>query len=391
MSCREVNGCRVCGAELGKVLDLGTQCLQGTFPGPDEPDPPRFPLVLGACTRCGLAQLTHTVDPQLLFGAGYGYRSGVTRTMRTHLREAALEAWGLLPNALDSKRVLDIGCNDGTLLSVFPEGWFRVGIDPCGVASVPEGALLLNGFYPQDMMRDAEYDLIFSVACFYDADDPVAFARAVRDNLSPGGVWCCEVADLNALTGKLAYDGICFEHLGYYGKSSFQNVLARAGLELVRVSANGCNGGSLRFYARRDERGGRPWQDHAVATDWELFARRVVLHRSELRAKVASLRDAGKLVHLLGASTKVNTLLQYCDLHGGQIFAASERDPRKHGRRTPGTAIPILVEEESRAQKPDAYLVGPWHFKDEIVARERGAGYRGQLVFPLPRLEVVQL
>ncbi|MEI8255951.1 MAG: insulinase family protein, partial [Deltaproteobacteria bacterium] len=86
-----------------------------------------------------------------------------------------------------------------------------------------------------------------------------------------------------------------------------------------------------------------------------------------------------------------NTILQWCDIDGRTIEVAAERNPDKFGARTLGTDIPIVSEEESRALRPDYYLVLPWHFRDEFLVRERAMLESGVgLIFPLPVLEIVR-
>ncbi len=380
--------CRLCGHTLSVILDFGEQCLGGHFPGPGEPDPPRYPLVLCSCPACGLIQLGHTVPPSKMFGSGYGYRSGVTETMRRHLEGIATDAVQGLGRT--PRRVLDIGCNDGTLLSCVgaPE---KVGIDPTNLDAVWPHFARIQGMFPQDLPKHPDltgFDLIFSIACFYDADDPVAFAKAVRANLADDGVWCCEVADANAML-EGAWDSICHEHLCYYTRESFTHVCNRAGLYWFKCEKNKCNGGSLRFWVRKAELEStdvpKGKMDHSSLATW------VKLSRESIRKFLGEMIVAQKPVHLLGASTKANTWLQHCGaIASGGIQVASDRDPRKHGCRTPGTNIPIVSEEESRAMKPDVYVCAPWHFRDEILEREKDfLGRGGQMVFPLPTLEVV--
>lgn len=402
--CRAVTACRVCGGPLEQVLDLGVQCLGGQFVLPGEPDPPAFPLVLCRCDMgCGLVQLGHTVRPGLMFG-DYWYRSGVTKTMRDHLHRMAIQAADMLPGPrLDGSRVLDIGCNDGTLLGFFPKTWCRIGIDPCAVAdeAVKEGraSLVLHTPYPFDrtFVQSNHFDLIFTVACFYDSDDPVAFAKAVRDNLAPGGLWCVEVANFPDAVVTGAYDGICHEHLCYYSYGTLRHVLNQAGLRVGCFKHNTCNGGSMRVYAYRDDSATTAPDPGVVDSLSEhtdsliAFAEYAKVHGLQLRRYLESCRSHCEVVHLLGASTKANTWLQHAGVTRDVVACASDRDPRKHGRRTPGTGIPIVSEEESRAAHPDVYLVGPWAFRDELIEREREFLARGgRLVFPFPSLEEVR-
>ena len=393
MDCRTVTTCRVCHAPLTGVLSLGPQCLGGQFPGPGEPDPPAFPLDLCRCTAaaCGLVQLGHTVNPERMF-RHYGYRSGVTETMRRHLGLLAQEAVGLLGRP--PERVLDVGGNDGTLLAALPNG-HKASIDPSDVAEDHPGIHRVRGFFPQDLPPCAGgYDLVFSVACFYDADDPVAFAAAARDALAPHGLWCVEVASLWHAQASGAYDGVCHEHLLYFDPLTLRGTLRRAGLDVVSLSYNGCNGGSVRVYAcRAGER--KEVRDDAYpggnVPPLEDFAAAAVRSARDIRDYLERCRDRGDVVHLLGASTKANTWLQQARVTPELVRAASDRDPRKAGRRTPGTGIPVVSEEASRLLRPDIYLVGPWHFRDEIVRREAAfLGRGGRLAFPLPRLEEVR-
>ena len=281
-------------------------------------------------------------------------------------------------------------CNDGTLLGYTPFGHGRrYGIDPCGLPVDGEGIVCHCGYFPDDVPRGwPSFDLIFSVACFYDVDDPVIFAEAVRDSLTPDGLWCIEVAHLPDVVGLASYDTVLHEHLCYYDLETLHFVLSMAGLRVVDHSFNTCNNGTLRVWAARGVRG---LGGVRTEYDWPAFAARVRAHKAELLDYLDSCRRQGKRVHLLGASAKANTVLQYCGIDPDLVQAASDRDPRKRGHRTPGSGIPILSEADSRATHPDVYLTVLTHFRDELIERERAAGFRGQFVFALPSLEVVQL
>jgi hypothetical protein len=121
------------------------------------------------------------------------------------------------------------------------------------------------------------------------------------------------------------------------------------------------------------------------------FQRRIEGLRDELAGMVRKLKRDGKHIHVYGASTKGNTILQWCGIDNSMIECAADRNPEKHGARTLGTDIPIVSEEESRSMRPDYYLVLPWHFREEFLEREKSALARGVgLIFPLPKLEIVR-
>jgi len=399
------------------VIDLGDQHLQGSFVKPNRQLPPmrRVPTSLVRCDpmrdehACGLLQMEHTVPPEVLYSV-YWYRSGTNATMRDHLAGIAKEAGALFDKP--TARVLDIGCNDGTLLAAYPKAFMKLGIDPSDVAGeVPKEITVIRDLFPSDelfsVLDGKTIDIITSIAMFYDLEDPITFVRAIKSLLSPDGIWCFEMSYMPAMLRTTSYDTICHEHLEYYSLAVIEHILKRAEMKVVNVSLNSSNGGSLRCYAthagnlryRRDEfaqnvKSMRQQEfDLELDTDkpYRLFQERANVHREELLRLLKQLRSEGKRIHIYGASTKGNTILQWCGIDGRLVDMAAERNPDKYGARTLGTDIPIVSEDESRKAKPDYYLVLPWHFRPEIVQRESAMLAAGVgLIFPLPTIEVVR-
>lgn len=407
-----ISRCRVCrGEKLVRILDLGEQALTGRFARAGEPPVPRGPLLLVRCDAaggCGLVQLAHDYHGADMYGPRYGYRSSVTSMMVRHLTGKA-RALAQRVGLRAGDAVLDIGCNDGTLLRGYDGlGVARVGIDPSSgqfAAQFPSNAELIVDFFSAARVRraraDARFRVVTSMAMFYDVGDPLQFMREVAGLLADDGVWEIEQAYLPATVRQLCYDAICHEHVTYYALHQMAWLAQRAGLEIVEGGVNEVNGGS--FWVRLAHPGAyRPHRSLAAllaeeaqggyltGPPYERFAMRVGEHRDQVRGFFESARRAGKRVLGYGASTKGNVLLQYCALTKQDLPAILERDPRKYDLLTPGTGIPIIPEAEGRARRPDYLFVLPWHFRDEIVPREAAylaAG--GKLVFPLPRFEIV--
>jgi SAM-dependent methyltransferase len=415
--------CRVCGsAALTRVIDLGEQHLQGSFVKPGKEDPPRrrIPLQLLRCdpTRdehaCGLLQLAHTTPAEILYSA-YWYRSGTNQTMRSHLAEIATEAATLLgqPKA----RVLDIGCNDGTLLKAYPGGYLKFGVDPSDIARqlMQDAAMggelkVVQDLFPSDQLTaladGKPFDIVTAIAMLYDLEHPIDFVQNVKRCLAPDGLWVFEMSYMPTMLAMNSYDTICHEHLEYYSLAVLEFMLREAGMKIFRARLNAINGGSIRCYATHQENSRYECHEFTQTLtrlrqeefDLELdtdkpyrnFQERIEAHRSELQSLLKRWRRDGKRIHVYGASTKGNTILQWCGIDNTLIDYAADRNPDKYGARTLGTDIPIISEAESRAMHPDYYLVLPWHFKDEFLAREREALDRGVgMVFPLPSIEVI--
>jgi len=195
------------------------------------------------------------------------------------------------------------------------------------------------------------------------------------------------------------------EHLEYYSLAVIERLLGEEGLEVVSGELNDMNGGSIRLFighAGQHERTPEQLesltalrvQEFELALDspdpYEAFRLGAERVRDDLLAMCKQFHSEGKKIHVYGASTKGNTILQYAGLDHTYIEAAADRNPDKYGSETIGTKIPIISEEESRAMNPDYYLALPWHFLNEFLEREQEfLGRGGQFIVPLPEVRVV--
>ena len=412
MSARAISACRCCGSTvLDPILSLGVQHLTGVFPKSPEERVTSGPLELVKCMSpdgCGLVQLRHTYDSSEMYGANYGYRSGLNQSMVRHLGETVAAIVAKYPPEAGA-RVLDIGSNDGTLLSFMPETVRRVGMDPtivkygrfyqAGIQKIPE-------FFSARTFRaefgDEKAAIITSIAMFYDLEDPLAFVRDIASVLAPDGVWYFEQSYVLTMLTQTAYDTICHEHLEYYALRQIEWMMERCGLRVIDVQLNDVNGGSFSVTVCHKDASHRA--NSAVIAEvragertarldelepYHAFAGRVSAHRDALVALIADIRSRGESVLGYGASTKGNVILQYCGLTSAEIPAIAEVNPDKYGAFTPGTLIPIISEAEAHARKPDYFLVMPWHFRENLVGRETAyLGSGGKMIFPLPEISI---
>jgi NDP-4-keto-2,6-dideoxyhexose 3-C-methyltransferase len=411
--------CRVCGSpDLVPVLSLGEQYIAGAFaePGGQQPVSRRVPLELVRCdmTRnedgCGLVQLRHTVPGAILYRS-YWYRSGVNETMTGNLHqiaEQAEEMVGLQPGDL----VIDIGCNDGTLLDGYRASDLKyLGFDPSDIGryAAAKGYEVVRDFYAYEHLRRRHVDrkarIITSIAMFYDLEYPCAFVEEVSRALADDGVWVIELHYLPAMLDMNQFDAIVHEHLEYYSLAVIERLLGEAGLGVVRAEVNEINGGSVRLFVRRGSRFSPEGEDAELlqrlrvrefemaldaAEPYERFAAAAERVREDLAAMCRQLVAEGKTIHVYGASTKGNTILQYAGIDHTLVPYAADRNPDKHGSETIGTKIPIISEAASRELQPDYYLALPWHFLDEFCEREHEFLDRGgQFIVPMPEVRLV--
>jgi hypothetical protein len=405
-----ITACRICRSErLEDVIDLGTQMITSRWPVYGDYSTPRTPITLCACQECNLLQLRQTIFASELYEYDYGYRSGISNTMRTHLKEYREEmASKVVLN--DNDIVVDIGSNDSTMLQLYDPKLRRVGIDPTGsqFKQYYGDVALLPTYFTKESFKAAypggeKAKIVSSISMFYDLPDPVLFASDIESILADDGVWTCEQSYMPMMIDTNSVDTICHEHLEYYGLKQIKLIADKANLKIIDVQFNSCNGGSSRIYFAKQSSSIAQKKTEVIERVlqeeegyykngneyYREFMRKCDIEVQKLREFIISENAKGKTFNVYGASTKGNCTLQYADLGEREIPFAVERNPDKVGKMT-ATGIPIIIEETMRLNPPDYLLVLPWHFRTEIVAREKE--YRdngGKMVFPFPFFEVV--
>lgn len=408
-----VTSCRVCGnSSLELILDLGEQALTGVFPAELDQKISTGPLRLVRCVgkdACGLVQLEHSFDLSEMYGMNYGYRSGLNPTMVTHLENIVKEVCQFV-NPDESDIIIDIGCNDGTLLKAYPKNKYQlVGIDPTArkfASFYPPEIKVIPAFFPsielQEICSQKGARIITSISMFYDLEDPQAFCRSIESLLADDGVWVFEQSYLQHMVDTLSFDTICHEHLEFYGLRQIDWLLKRARLRVTSINFNDVNGGSVRITACKESNTSYPpchEFEHALKMEessglhtretWTKFSKRLEVLRKEVLNFLTEKKEQGKLVIGLGASTKGNVLLQYFNIGTELLPFIAEVNPDKFHHYTPGTNIPIIPEADADLKKPDFKFVLPWHFRDHFIQKESSyLRCGGSLVFPLPKMEI---
>lgn len=406
----EINKCRISGSKnLIPVLSLGEQYLTGVFPKNLSDLISKGPLDLVWCPDSGLLQMKQSYSLDEMYGDNYGYRSGLNASMVKHLQQKikALERIVILE---DSDLVIDIGSNDATSLKAYSGNHRKVGIDPTGKKFkqyYTGGIDLIADFFTAEKFQKnfpkTKAKIITTIAMFYDLENPVQFVMDIVDCLEENGIWHFEQSYMPSMLRTNSYDTICHEHLEFYSFRVIKNLLESCQMRVVDVQMNSINGGSFAVTACKNS---ALFKSNLPIINWMLkqeddfgldspkpyrdFEERVFRHRKNLVELIDALVSDGKKIFGYGASTKGNVLLQFCGITKEQIPYIAEVNEEKFGSYTPGTLIPIISEVEAKEMKPDYFLVLPWHFKENILAREREfLENGGKFIFPLPEIEII--
>lgn len=411
-----INACRFCGNEnIEPCISIGTQYLSSLFPInlSYRGELKRCSLDIVRCVKndeqqCGSLQLAYEYNLTTMY-AEYPYTSSSNSSMRIILEDLAKSGRKKV-NLEKGDVILDIGCNDGTLLSYFEDDPVSlVGIDPAqNVESnlSSKNFMRVKDFFSKNAysrVTESKAKIIFSAAMFYHLSDPVEFCRDVADILSNEGVFIIQMAYLPDMINNTMYDNIVHEHIGYYCASNMKWLLEKAGLEIFDLEFNSVYGGSFRVFVKK-----MGTTKHSISNEvhktlaaedlqgvfgrhfYSEFEGRMNKSKKQLVELVTGLKQKGHVIWGYGASTKGNTILQFCGLNGGQIDAIADTNPFKIGKFMIGSDIPIRSEVQMRESLPDYLLVLPYSFTEDFRRRELDLVSKGvRFICPLPHVVVV--
>jgi hypothetical protein len=400
-----IESCQVCGhAPLDYVLSLGYMppVNQMVPVGQVPRQLPWFPTTLLHCRNCELVQLGLAVDPVIIFPPEYPYTSGTTKLLRDNFADLQRESAAMLGLG-QQDLVVDIGSNDGTLLSNFQKGGQRVlGIEPTDVGDLANqrGIPTIKRYFGTEVAREVKREygpasMVTAANCFAHIEDVHAIVDGVVEMLKDDGVFVTESHYLIPLLDTLQYDTIYHEHLRYYSLTSLKHLFEMHGLEVFHARPIPSHGGSIRVYAARH--GAHTVQDgvrrmlaaeprgEAMAKRLATFRHDVILSKLRLLAMLRDLKEKGARVAGISAPSRASTMVNYVGLDEGLIdYVCEIAGSLKIGKCMPGTQIPVVDEAKLYSDQPDCAVIFSWHIADELAPKLKAKGFRGQLITPLP-------
>jgi hypothetical protein len=404
-----VDRCQVSGSsDLRSILFVGflppvnTMAPIGTRPN----EQPAYPAEMLYCPESKLVQLGLIVDPAVLFPPHYAYTSGTTRILRENFAELYEEVMRLYPIAKEDLAV-DVGSNDGTLLSNFHAAGHRVcGVEPTDTYKIARGRGIatINSFFgpaaAAEVVRGHGHaSIVTATNVFAHIENVHEIVESIIAMLDDDGIFISESHYLLPLIQTLQYDTIYHEHLRYYALQSLKYLLEMHRLEIIHAKRIPTHGGSIRVYAARK---GQQRVQGSVAEllaveerelTWERFMdfrRRVSQSKLDLMAMLKEIRGNGEKVYGIGAPSRASTLVNYVGLDDSIIDCVLEiQGSYKIGKMMPGTLIPVLEESKLFQDQPEYALLFSWHIADELIPKLRQKGYPGKFIVPLPTPRIV--
>ncbi len=371
MSCiSNIEECRICGSsDLAIVITLGEQYITSRFPVYGDFTTPKTPIDLCVCNNCRLLQLLQTTFSAELYEYEYGYRSGISNTMREHLKQYQLEIVSIV-NLQDGDTIVDIGSNDSTMLQYYSSSLKRIGVDPtgCQFKEYYGDVELIPTYFTHanftNVYGDIKCKMVSSISMFYDLPDPVQFAKDIYSILDDNGIWTCEQSYLLTMLKNNSIDTICHEHLEYYSLHQIKEIADRSNFKIIDVKFNDCNGGSFRIYFAKNISKLHKENTELVNTIlqeedkyginsikvYNDFMEKCNIEMKKLCDFIDSVNKNNKQIWLYGASTNSRSLKDKNSALTRRDRPVQRKSPRKNERNSalpPPNALPTTAPKIS--------------------------------------------
>lgn len=409
---KKVTECRICGGNnLYNFLNLGKMPIPNGFLKEEQLNEAEshYPLEVLVCQDCWLVQLAYVVAPEVMF-KNYLYVPSASMTMMTHFRQMRDEVMDM-SKFNDKDLVVDVGSNDGLLLSGFMEKKINVlGIDPAENivkdANV-KGIRTLCAFFSEKTANEVKHKygqakIITATNVIAHIDNLHDVMRGVKVLLDQEGLFVMEAPYLIDLLDNNEFDTIYHEHLSYFSISPLMKLFELHRLKIVDIRKQEIHGGTVRIYVTHSERNYliHPRVNNFIIEEnlkklhslsaYNEFKRRVKIIKRDLVSFLNRIKKEKKTIIGYGASAKGNVLLNYCGITTDLLDYIVDSTSYKHNLYTPGTHIQIYPESKLDGQIPDYALLLSWNFAEEIINKQRGYRERGgQFIITIPFLKII--
>ena len=407
MKYKKINRCQISNStKLQKILSLGlippvNQMINLNL---NLKDQLFFPTELFYCPKSNLVQLGIEVDKKILFPKEYPYTSSTTKILRDNFTELSKEIERYYP--LDKNDlVIDIGSNDGNLLSNFKKYCKILGVTPENIAqlAIKKGIPTIQDYFSKNLSakikkKYGKAKIITATNVFAHMENIVTLLKSIKSLMHKNSIFISESHYLYDLIQYNQYDTIYHEHLRYYSLSSLKYLFKKVGLEIIRAKRINTHGGSIRVYAaskgiyKKSKKLKSLFQNEKILFNKKIFSfgKKVTKSKLDLYKILGKLRKKNNKIYGISAPSRATTLANYVGLNSDIVECILEIDgSKKINHYLPGTDIPIFNEKKLYKDKPDYVFIFSWHIADEIIKNLKFRGYKGKFIVPLPLPKII--
>jgi len=407
-----IKTCQVCNSDkLHTILDLGHQPLCDSLLTEkmlNEPEK-NYPLRMVWCENCTLVQIDYCVDGKEVFYPDYPYKSGVTKELveyQVKISQSFIKKYDLKPNDL----VVDVGSNDGTLLSGFNGTQIRaLGVEPTNIAKIANanGIETIQSFFDiktAEMIKEkyGQASIVVTTNTFAHMQTIGEFIMGAHTLLKDDGVFVSETHYLLDVINGGQFDTVYHEHLRTYSLRALVALFDQYDFTVTDVERGDRYGGNIRVHATK----GKNREVSAEVAKllkieeefglgkletFEKFAKRVKTARLEFMEFLIATNRAGK--HIVGNSCpgRSSTLLNYYGVDSELLpYLAEQPASLKLNMYLPGKHIPIVNNQRLIDEQPDYVVLLAWHYSKSIMEQLKARGLKSDFVIPLPDFKIVK-
>lgn len=406
--------CRFCESKkIVKVIDLGLVPLAGGFLKSQDDFTTElfYPLEIYFCKKCFLLQSINVINKDTLF-KDYFYHSSAIHTLTQHFKNVCIEISTLLKKR-ENPFVLEIGCNDGTLIQELVRNDIRtLGVDPAKNIVTPlikKGLPIINDYFSTDLAKKivrkfGKADVICSFNVMAHIEDMHDIVKGIKLLLKDDGILFFETHYVGNVLEELQYDMIYHEHQYYYSLLTLQNLFALHEMEIFNIERINIHGGSMRYYVQHKSTGKNSITNKVKTLEneelenqyhtlipYQAFQKKIMKTKQDLLSLLNKIRKNDLHIAGYGASGRGTTIMNYCNLDNVYLDYVIDDAPAKQNTYVPGTHLKIvnskiLVTKE----KVDYVILFAWSFLKEI--KKRNSTFLkngGKFIIPLPEVKII--
>ena len=408
MNYKRIYKCHISGSEnLEMILSLGLIPPVNQMTKIDQKPKEQifFPTEIYYSPVSKLVQLGITVDQKILFPKEYPYTSSTTKILRENFSELSEEVFSNFKIS-EEDLVIDIGSNDGNLLSNFKNYTRVLGITPedIGKIAIERGIPTILQYFSKDLSKNiikkyGKAKIVTATNVFAHIDNIDEVLHSIYNLLENDGIFISESHYLQTLVEQNQYDTIYHEHLRYYSLSSLEYLFNKHGMEIIRAKKINTHGGSIRVYATKKNtyKIDNAFKELINIEKKELyseglfnFKNRVIESKLKLYSLLNEINSQGFNIYGISAPSRATTLVNYLGIKKDIIDCILEIDgSQKINHFLPGTDIPIYNEKKLFIDQPKFAFILSWHIAEEIMNNLRKNGFKGKFIIPLPEPKIL--